>query len=252
MFYLIGIGLNPKHLTLEAKEAIAGCSKVFFESYTSRFAEGGISELEELLGKKFVELKREGVEQGFELFLKEAKDDDVALLIFGNPLNATTHIQLLLDAKRIGVKSRVVVGVSVFDFLGLSGLDVYKFGRTCTVVAPKKNYAPESFFDTIEANLGAGLHTLCLLDIGEKGEMMTVSEALSLLEKIAAKRKSNVLNGAVFVGFYGMGSGKQLVKAGSLKQLKRSSHAPMPQSLVVAGQLNEKESEALRGLAGYG
>lgn len=253
MFYLIGIGLNPKQITLEAKQAIGACSKVFFERYTSCYSEGGIEELEGLCGKKFVELKREGVEQGFGLILKEAGQEDIALLVFGNPLNATTHVQLLLDAKKIGVKSKVLVGVSVFDLLGKSGLDVYKFGRVCTIVAPKENFAPESFFEVIEGNSRAGLHSLCLLDIdAEAGAMMSVSEALVLLEKIAKKRKSKILEDAVLVGLYGLGSAKEMVKAGKLQELKRSSYGAFPQSLVIAGKLNEKELEALRELAGLG
>ena len=253
MFYLVGIGLNPKQLTLEAKEAIESCSKVFFERYTSHYAEGNIAELEEIAGKKFVELKREGVEQGFELLLKEAKSEDIALLVFGNPLNATTHIQLLLDAKRAGVKAKVVAGLSVFDLLGKTGLDVYKFGRVCTIVSPKENYEPESFFEVIEANQKAGLHSLCLLDIdAETDSMMSVSEALALLEKIAKKRGSKLFEKAVFVGLYGLGASKEMVKAGNLNELKRSSYGVFPQSLVVAGELNEKELEALKELAAYG
>ncbi len=253
MFYLIGIGLNPKQITLEAKQAIEACPKVFFERYTSYYSEGGIAELEEACGKRFVELKREGVEQGFELILKEAKEEDIALLVFGNPLNATTHVQLLLDAKRQGVKAKVLVGVSVFDLLGKTGLDVYKFGRVCTIVAPKENFFPESFFDVIEANSKGGLHSLCLLDIdAENDAMMSVSEALVLLEKIAKKGGSKILESAVLVGLYGLGSAKEMVKAGKLQELKRSSYGVFPQSLVIAGKLNEKEFEALRELAGYG
>jgi diphthine synthase len=251
MFYLIGIGLNPKQITLEAKSAIESCSKVFFERYTSYYSEGEISELEDVCGKKFVELKREGVEQGFNLILKEAGQDDVALLVFGNPLNATTHVQLLLDAKAQGIKSKVLVGVSVFDLLGKTGIDVYKFGRVATIVAPKKNFAPESFFDIIEDNSKGGLHSLCLLDIdAEADAMLSVSEALVLLEKIAKKRDSKILEDAVLVGLYGLGSAKEMIKAGKLQELKRSSYGAFPQSLVIAGKLNEKELEGLKELAG--
>lgn len=252
MFYLIGLGLNPKQITAEAIDAIKSCSKVFFESYTSRYSEGSIAEIEKLTGKRFVELKREGVERGFELILKEGKDENIALLVFGNPLNATTHVQLLLDAEGLGVKMKVVAGISIFDFLGKSGLDPYKFGRTCTIVYQRENYAPESFYDIIEKNHAAGLHTLCLLDIGaENDSMMSVSEALGILEKIEKKRGKSIMQHAVLVGLYGMGSGNGKVKAGSLNELKRSSYAAFPQSLIVAGQLNDKEKEALHALADW-
>jgi diphthine synthase len=251
MFYLIGIGLNPKQVTLEAKEAIESCSRVFFEAYTSCYSEGSIAGLEELTGKRFIELRREGVEEGFGLVLKEAKREDTALLVFGNPLNATTHLQLLLDAQKLGVETRIVAGLSIFDFVGKSGLDPYRFGRTCTIVFPKENYAPESFYGAIEGNSKRGLHSLCLLDFDAEGNaMMSVGEALAILEKIEKKRGGGILERAVLVGFYGVGSSKEKIKAGALNELKRSSYAAFPQSLVIAGKLTEKEREALIALAG--
>lgn len=252
LFYLIGIGLNPKQLTAEAKEAIESCSKVFFESYTSSYSEGGLPELETLTGKKFIELKRQGVEEGFGLILKEAKQENTALLVFGNALNATTHIQLLLDAKKVGVKAKVIAGLSVFDFLGKTGLDSYRFGRVCTIVFPKENYAPESFYEIIEKNHSIGLHTLCLLDIDKESEsMMAVSEAVGVLEKIEKSRGKDLVQKAVLIGLYGLGSEKEKIKASHLQELKRSSYAAFPQSLIVAGKLNEKEKETLKELADF-
>jgi diphthine synthase len=253
MFYLIGIGLKPGHLTLEARQAIAGCAKVFLDAYTSRYSEGTVGELGRLVGKEMIRLDRKGVEEGFSLILREAAKtgESIALLVFGNPLNATTHIQLLLDAKKLGVKAGVVPGLSVFDFLGKSGLDTYKFGRVCTIVSPGEKYSPESFYAAVEKNFGAGLHTLCLLDIGEGNSFMTVSEGLSVREKIEKKRRGSLLGKAVIVGFYGLGGKDEKTKAGNLNELKRSSYAGFPQSFVVAGQLNEKEKEALRAMADW-
>lgn len=39
--------------------------------------------------------------------LKEAQDKDIALLVVGDPLGATTHTDMLLRAKQMGVKSQV-------------------------------------------------------------------------------------------------------------------------------------------------
>ncbi|MAG21711.1 MAG: diphthine synthase [Candidatus Diapherotrites archaeon] len=252
MFYLIGIGLKSGHLTIEAKQAIESCSKVFFENYTSKYSEGSIAELEQLTGKKFVALERKGVEEGFELLLKESKQENIALLVFGNALNATTHLQLLIDAKKLGAETKVVAGLSIFDFLPESGLDSYKFGRVTTIVAPRENYAPESFYNVIEANHEAGLHTLCLLDIdAEKDNLVIVSEALAVLEKIEKSNGKKIVQNAVLIGLYGLGCKDEKIKAGTFSELTRSSYAAMPQSLIVAGNLNEKEKEALRELADW-
>ena len=73
MLYLIGIGLKPEHLTLEALNAIKKCKKIYLEAYTSKYAEGSVKELEKIIGAKLVELGRKAVEEGFESALTEAK-----------------------------------------------------------------------------------------------------------------------------------------------------------------------------------
>jgi len=251
MFFLIGIGLKPKQLTLEAAEAIKQCKSIFLDSYTSEYCEGNIEELEKIAGKKIIRLERKGVEEGFGLLLKQARTEDIALLVFGNALTATTHVQLLLDAKQHGIQFKHIQGISVQNLLTETGLDAYKFGRTVTIVKPRDNYAPESFFEQIEQNQQIGLHTLCLLDIDAgKNYFMTVSEALQILEKIAHKHSSNLLNEAQLVGLYALGAEKQKIKTCTLKELKLSSYAGFPQSLIICGKLNEKEKEALVKLHG--
>ncbi|MBI2529801.1 MAG: diphthine synthase, partial [Candidatus Diapherotrites archaeon] len=167
MLYIIGIGLKPEHITLEALRALEECEDIYLETYTSAFAEGDLKGLKKAVGgKKINLLDREQVEEEFaQNIMPNAKNEDVALLVFGAPLFATTHVQLLIDAKALKVKTRVVQGISVQNFLPETGLDAYKFGRIATIVAPEENYAPESFYEIIEGNFANGLHTLCLLDI---------------------------------------------------------------------------------------
>ena len=50
--------------------------------------------------------------------VNEAKNTDVALLIYGSPLFATTHITLLQEAKEKQVKYKIIYNASVFDVLG--------------------------------------------------------------------------------------------------------------------------------------
>jgi len=66
-------------------------------------AQGSVSELEICAKKKFVELNRKGIEEGFALFLRSKNSKrDIALLVFGNALNAPTHVQLLMKLKKQG------------------------------------------------------------------------------------------------------------------------------------------------------
>ncbi len=250
MIYIIGIGLKPKHLTIEAVEAIKECNSVFLEAYTSSYGEGTVKELERTIGKGVMKLKREQVEENSRTLLMQGKKEDICLLVYGNPFTATTHIQLLLDAKKLGVKCRVLPGISVVNFLGKTGLDEYRFGRVATIVFPTEKYAPESFYDIIEKNKKSGLHTLCLLDIkAEEGKMMAVSEALNILEKIEKKRGKSIVKESKVVALCGVGGSEEIIKSASFNELKRSRFNSFPQSLVVCGELNEKEKEALEVLS---
>ena len=250
MLYLVGIGLKPKHLTLEALEILKNCDQVFLESYTSEYSEGLNEELEELIGKKFLVLGRKGVEQQFESALISAKKNNIALMIFGNALTATTHLQILLDAKEKGIKYKVIPGISITNVVAESGLDEYKFGRTITLCYPEKDFEPESFYDQLLENQKIGLHTLALLDIkkDEKPErLMNCKEGIELLEKIKSKREDTVI--FEYVALLGMVNEAQKIIVGK-ENISKSKEIKelFPQSLIVIGKTNEKEKEALEKL----
>lgn len=249
MFYLIGIGLKPEHITREAFEALKKCTTIYCENYTSMFAQGKPDELELLIGKKIKFLDREEVEHFDLLFAhRHEKEGNFALLVFGNPLIATTHQEILFECQKMTIPYLVIPGISIVDFLPFSGIDGYKFGRTCTIVAPKANFAPESFFDIILKNKEMNLHTLCLMEITEEKYFMPIHNALGVIEKIATKRNIE-LEEWIFVGMAGMGNQNQQIKAGSLEELKKFEFTILPQCLVICGQLNEKELEGLKKLA---
>ncbi len=248
MFYLVGLGLKSEHLTLEALNALKKCAHVYVDAFTSVYADGSIKLLEGLLDTKVELLGRKKVEEQFSAPLERCKKEDIALCVFGAPLFATTHVQLLLDAREKGVEYRVLQGISVQSCLPELGLDAYKFGRVLTIVSPKSDYAPESFFDLLEANERVGLHSLCLLDLDlEQKQLMSVQEAVNVLEEIARKRgKLEWFKELNAVGVGGMGTKNQEAVFGRLFGLKKAKLKAFPQSLVVLGRLSEKECEALK------
>lgn len=250
MIYLIGLGLKPSHLTLEAIQTIKSCDSVFVEVYTSQYAEGFIKELRELTGKNIMELNRNEIEQNFESALLSANKNNVGLLIFGNPLTATTHIQVLLDAKEKGIKYKVIPGISITNMVAESGLDEYKFGRTITICYHIPGFEPESFYDQINENQKMGLHTLALLDIKKDQmpqKMMNSKEAIEVLEKIAEKRGEH--NNFKYIALMGMGSEKQKIIAGREEIINsKEIYELFPQTLIIAGKMNEKEKEVLDSL----
>lgn len=177
MLYLIGLGLgNEKSITIEGLEAAKKC-ECYFESYTSKY--DSIEKLEKLIGKKITILKRGDVEEDSQKLLDFAKEKDVALFVIGDPLAATTHADLIIEAKKQKIQARIIHNASIFSAIGETGLQLYKFGRAATIPYIRQT---ESVKGAIEGNRKLGLHTLLLLDLdAEKGKYMSLKEALEIL-----------------------------------------------------------------------
>lgn len=247
MLYLVGIGLKPKDLTLEALDVLKNADQVFLENYTSQYSQGNIKELESIIHKKFQVIGRIGVEEQFDSAILSAKKNNIALMIFGNALTATTHLQILIDAKKKGIKCKIISGISITNTIAESGLDEYKFGRTVTICYHTENFKPESFYDQIKENQKINLHTLCLLDI-KKDEnpekLMNSKEAIKILDKISNNR--NETNNFEYISLIAMGCEKQKIIFGKENILKSKEIKELfPQSLIIIGKLNEKEKEAI-------
>lgn len=251
MLYLVGIGLSPKHITKEAVSALKSCEKIYLDGFTSQLPEGHVASLSSELGKEIIVLGRKEIEERFiEKFVLQCKGN-VALAVPGNPLNATTHVQLAIEGKESNVPVKIVPGISIFDFLAFTGLDRYKFGRTATIVFHEDEYEPESFYDVIVKNKSLGLHTFCLLDIKkEENRLMNIGQAISLLELIEERREKNIISESILVGLAAMGTEKEQIFAGTSEKVKNFNFHSMPQSLIVCGNPNEKEIEALKVLGG--
>ena len=153
----------------------------------------------------------------------------------------------MLDAKEKGIKYKVIPGISITNMVAESGLDEYKFGRTITICYHIEGFEPESFYDQILENQKTGLHTLCLLDIKKDQmpqKMMNSKEAIGVLDKIAEKRKEH--NNFKYIALMGMSSENQKIIAGKEEIINsKEIYELFPQTLIIAGKMNEKEKEVL-------
>lgn len=254
--YLIGLGLGDEQdITLKGLQAMKKCTKVYLESYTSHLCQYSIPSLERLYGKKIIVATREMVEDQESQLLQEAQKYDVALLIPGSPLSATTHMELVVAARRKNIPLQIIENASIFTAIAQTGLFLYKFGRAATIPFEKKHpekpyevqqdiSKPAPTFET-EAisspyqvyveNQKRGWHTLFLLDVeGEK--MMTVREGLDYLLKKGMQKKTTV------IGCGALGSNQPEIRVGAADTLRL---AKLPQCLIIPGKLNFKEEEAL-------
>jgi len=182
MLYLIGLGLNVDGISVFGLEAAKKCKKVYLENYTVDFpySEG---ELRDKLGLKKLSLADRNFVESEEI-VDEAKRMDVALLVYGSPLTATTHISLINEAKRIGVKYKVIYSASIIDAVAETGLQLYKFGKITSMPKwdEKKKFTPDSFMEIVKENKSISSHSLILADIG-----LNFQDALKQLEESAKK-----------------------------------------------------------------
>ncbi len=250
----IGLGLHGEGgISLAGLERAKMADRIYIEFYTNLMPGLSLKRLEELLGKPVSELNRRDIEERPEQsILKDAEHQDVVLLVPGDPLVATTHIDLRLRAHKAGIPTGVVHGASIYSVAAsVSGLQIYKFGRTVTIPHPTPIYKPETPYDILKENTAHGLHTLILLDIDAEGKRyMRVEEGLRYLLNIEEKRREGVVPlSRLAVGLSGVGSPSQKVKGGSVESLLKTDFGDPPHSLIFPASLHFMEAEALKVFA---
>jgi diphthine synthase len=78
---------------------------------------------------------------------------------------ATTHTDLVVRAKKMGVEVKVIHNASVMNAIGVCGLQLYRYGETISIPFFTEEWRPDSFYEKIQNNSRLGLHTLCLLGL---------------------------------------------------------------------------------------
>ncbi len=244
--YLIGIGLNDeKDISVKGLEIVKRCDYVYLETYSSMLAVT-VADLEKYYGKKVIAAGREVVEQSDEI-VDKAASAEVALLVIGDPLAATTHIDIMLRARRRGIKFVAINNASILTSVGITGLQIYKFGKTSSIPFPETNFQPVTAYEAVKQNRILGLHTLLILDLRpNENKYMTVNEGLKILLGIEAKRKEKIFSEATLcVGCARIGRNDFFIKAGSAKDLLSVDFGKPPHCLIVPGELHFVEEEAL-------
>ncbi|MGB9748731.1 MAG: diphthine synthase [Candidatus Woesearchaeota archaeon] len=246
--YLIGLGLeDEKSITLNGLEAIRNADFVFLENYTSKLVELDINKMELLFGKK-IDLAERSFLENNEKILELSKKRNVVILTPGDPMVATTHIQLKIDAEEKKIPVVIINNTSVINALGNLGLEIYKLGKITSIPFAAKSFFPETPYDVIKENNSINAHTLCLLDLKpEEQKFMSFNEALEYLLNIENKRKENVLNKETLVlGCAALGSKKQMVVFGKIDNVIKKRFLETPQCLVVLSKLHFIEESSLK------
>ena len=235
MLYIIGLGLNVDGISVFGLEIAKKCKKVYLENYTVDFpySEG---ELREKLGLKKIFLADRNFVESEEI-VDEAKRMDVALLVYGSPLTATTHISLINECKRLGVKYKVIYSASIIDAVAETGLQLYKFGKITSMPEWKKNFTPDSFMETVKENKSIHSHSLILADIG-----LSFQDALKQLEESA--RKHNLKLGKIII-CQSLGTKNSKIHYRFIEEFEEFTGVRTPFCIIIPEKLHFMEKEVL-------
>ncbi|PBK71224.1 Diphthine synthase [Armillaria solidipes] len=273
MFYIIGLGLcDEKDVTIRGLEAIKGSSRVYLEAYTSILMVQK-EKLEAFYEKPLILADRDMVETESDGILANADREDVSLLVVGDPFGATTHTDIILRARALGIPTRVIHNASIMNAVGTCGLQLYNFGQTVSLVFFTDTWKPDSFYDRIKENADLGLHTLVLLDIKVKEQSeenlargrkiyeppryMSIRQAVSQLIEIESLRQTGTLSPdttlAVALSRVGGGTDNQRIVAGTLTDLVNHPEDafgdPLHSLVLVGKRLHHLEVEYAQDFA---
>jgi diphthine synthase len=264
---MIGLGIyDMMDVTLRGLEVISHCDIIYLEHYTA-ILHTNKEALEKFFKKPIILANREMVEVGGGHIVDQAKDLNVAFLVVGDPFGATTHTDLFLRARHKGVHIEVIHNASIISAVGVVGLELYKYGKTTSIVFPDQGWLPDTPYHVIKRNRECGFHTLCLLDIKVaepskedllKGKnttpqpprFMTVNEGLAVLESLEKNLGLGMItDDMLVVGVARLGGVNTvpMICAGPLKLIKKIDFGvPMHSIIIPAEKLHHVEEEMMQ------
>lgn len=246
MLFFIGMGLwDEKDITLKGYELARKCDEAYIEFYTSHLGGTTLHNIENLLEKNVGVLERSDLEENSGRIVEEASNKDIAILVPGDPMIATTHSAISLEARKKGVGVNVVYNASILTAVcGLTGLHNYRFGKSASISYPhgKPSRSP---INTIRANWDIDAHTLLFLDLHP--EPMKINRAIDILQKAD---EEDALQGCYAVGIARAGSADPLVRCDMVENLKEIDFGgPLHVLVILAPRVHFMEYEFLKEFA---
>ena len=151
--------------------------------------------------------------------------------------------------------------------VGATGLQLYNFGQTVSMVFFTETWKPSSFYDRIKENRNIGLHTLVLLDIKVKEQSlenlargrkiyeppryMTAAHCARQMLETEEERSEEVYSpDSLAVAVARIGAEDQKITSGTLQQLCEVDMGPPLHSLILLGdRVHDLERDFIREFA---
>ncbi|MFQ6135396.1 MAG: diphthine synthase [Nitrososphaerales archaeon] len=250
----VGLGLaDQDSLSLEGLECVKSADKVYLEVYTSPVSSGLKKRLKDVIGSKIDVVSREFIEDGRQM-IEESRRGTVVLLSYGDPMVATTHMDLRVRASNEGVETRVIHNASILAAIpGETGLHAYSFGKTVTMT--QSGATPQTtVYNTVFENLLRRLHTVILLEYDyASGFFLDPSRALDELLETERELKQNIFDDDTFLVVASrVGRRDQSIEGGHISSLRQKRFGEPPHVLVIPGRFHFTETDALKALLKVG
>lgn len=268
MLYLIGVGINEyDSLSLGSIDILNKCNIIYVDSFTGFLSNDFIQYVKNLLSINDKEenkiqihfVKRWFVEDGREI-LKNSAEKCVSILIYGDPLIATTYSELLVRASKQAIPYKVIHSSSgISSLIGESGLHYYKFGKMVTMMSDSMSSI--TVYNTVYNNMCNGLHTLILTEYnndydstysnGDDKEPFFLSPTQVfnlLLERENELKLLSLSNRSFAIVTSKIGTNNSKIVSGKIESLLKYPFDSGFNSIIIPGSLHFTEIDCLRNL----
>lgn len=255
MIKFLGLGLSLDFVPLGVILRLLMCEKVFLDVYTSSWYPS-VDAIIEILKKNGIDVVKAGRSdlegESMKNVVEEAKHKDICIVTAGDPMIATTHSAILVEALNNNLEVEIFPASSILNVaISLSCLQAYRFGKIVTVVKPKNGIVYEYPLQVIKSNRERNLHTLTLLEIDlEHGYYMTPNEALGILFNIQEIYGYNVLNeDDIIIILKAIGSNSSAILVEKVKDVLNKQYTPSLYTIIIpAKTLHPVEEECIKNL----
>jgi diphthine synthase len=253
MLWLIGLGIEGLGgMSTKGREILRRCNIIHIERFTGYLSDTDLNEIKlyckreenvvNIVGRLFVEDGRE--------ILEQAVSNDVAMVVYGDVFIATTYIELFIRATKKRIKVEVIHSASgITSLIGESGLQIYKFGRSSTIMSEPQSAI--SVYNTLLDNLLLGNHTLILTEYSETKEnispfFLDPKEAMRMLLDVEKDQRSSAFTEETYVLVASrIGKADRKIISGQIRSLLEINYGTGPHSIIVPGRLHFVEKEAI-------
>jgi diphthine synthase len=269
LLFLIGVGINEGNsLSIDSIDILKKSKKIYVDSFTGFLSDSFIHSIKTLLdfgysseikNKTVIQfVKRWFVEDGREI-LEDSVKENVSILIYGDPLIATTYSELLVRARKQSISYKVIHSSSgISSLIGESGLHYYKFGKMVTMMSDPMSSI--TVYNTIYNNMCLGLHTLILteynndyntLDSNKNKEPFFLSPQkvfCFILERESELKLLNLTDNSFAIVASKIGTDKSTIVCGKIKSLLNYQFDDGFNSIIIPSSLHFTEIDCLRNL----